>query len=99
MMPERRHSFAKKNTVSMAPMAMFHHNQLPAMPLRATSSVTANGVSAAKVVATMAVPAMYQGMFLPERKNWPVSAPARFEYQAAMARIVMKKARITSQSK
>ena len=57
-------------------MAMFHQSQLPAMPLRATSSVTASGVSAAKVVATIAVPAMYQGRLRPERKNSRVSLPA-----------------------
>ena len=39
------------------------------MPFFATSSVTASGVSAAKVVATMEVPASHQGRLRPERKN------------------------------
>ena len=47
---------------------MFHHSQLPAMPWFATSSVTANGVSAAKVVATILVPATHQGRLLPDVK-------------------------------
>ena len=45
---------------------MFHQSQLPAMPLRATSPVTTRGVSAAKVVATIDVPASHQGMLLPD---------------------------------
>ncbi len=47
------------------------------MPLRATIPVTASGVSAAKVVATMDVPASHQGTLRPERKNSFVSFPAR----------------------
>src|SRR2546427_461858 len=39
--------------------------------------VTASGVSAAKVVATMEVPASHHGTFLPERKYSRVSRPAR----------------------
>ena len=61
----------------MAPKAMFHQSQLPAIPFCATSSVTARGVSAAKVVATMLVPASHQGMLRPVRKNSAVSCPAR----------------------
>ena len=70
------HILEKKNTVSNPPKAIFHHNQLPAIPFFATSSVTASGVSAAKVVATIAVPARYQGRFLPDRKNCFRSFPA-----------------------
>ena len=58
-------------------MAALHHSQLPAMPLRATSSVTASGVSAANVVATMEVPASHHGRFRPERKNSSRLDPAR----------------------
>ena len=72
----RRQSLEKKKTVNMPPMAMFHHNQFPAIPFLATSSVTARGVSAAKVVATMAVPAIYQGIFRPDKKNSLVLSPA-----------------------
>ena len=55
----------------------FHQSQLPAMPPRATMPVTARGVSAAKVVATMEVPASHQGMLRPERKNSLTFLPAR----------------------
>ena len=54
-----------------------HHSQFPATPFFATIPVTASGVSAAKVVATMDVPASHQGTLRPERKNSPVSRPAR----------------------
>src|SRR5207247_1459927 len=76
-MPARRHRRAKKKTVSTPPKTKFHQSQLPAMPLRATSSVTARGVSVAKVVATMEVPASHQGRSRPERKNSSRSRPAR----------------------
>ena len=46
-----------------------HHSQFPAIPLAATIPVTASGVSAAKVVATMEVPASHHGTLRPERKN------------------------------
>ncbi len=46
-----------------------HHSQLPAIPPRATIPVTASGVSAAKVVATIDVPASHHGAFRPDRKN------------------------------
>ena len=60
------------------PLAMkFHHSQLPAMPPIATMPVTARGVSAAKVVATMDVPASHQGTLRPERKNSLTLEPAR----------------------
>ena len=55
----------------------FHHSQFPAMPLRATIPVTARGVSAANVVATMEVPASHHGALRPERKNSLVFLPAR----------------------
>ncbi len=47
----------------------FHQSQLPAIPFLATNPVTASGVSAAKVVATIEVPASHQGTLRPERKN------------------------------
>jgi hypothetical protein len=75
--PERRQSRAKKKTVSIPPNSIFHHSQFPAMPLSATSSVTASGVSAANVVATMLVPAMYQGKLRPLKKKSLVLRPAR----------------------
>jgi len=55
---------------------MFHQSQLPAMPYFATRPVTTSGVSAAKVVATMEVPASHQGTLRPERKNSETLAPA-----------------------
>jgi len=81
----RRHSFAKKKTVSTVPATMFHQSQLPAMPFFTTSSVIASGVSAAKVVATIVVPASHQGIFLPERKKSSVLPPALFLRTRAMA--------------
>src|SRR5258708_5757271 len=74
--PERRQSREKRKTVSMPLATMFHQSQLPAMPLRATNPVTTSGVSAAKVVATMEVPASHQGTLRPERKNSLILAPA-----------------------
>ncbi len=89
-MPARRHSRAKKKTVSTLPQTKFHQSQLPAMPLRATSSVTARGVSAAKVVATIDVPASHQGSARPDRKNSSVEPPARRAYQMPMAALSAK---------
>jgi hypothetical protein len=66
----RRQRRAKKKTVSMPLITKFHQSQFPATPLVATSPVTTSGVSAAKVVATMAVPASHQGAWRPERKYW-----------------------------
>ena len=48
------------------------------------SPVTARGVSAAKVVATMEVPASHQGMARPERKYSSAEAPARREKARAI---------------
>ena len=58
-------------------ITMFHHSQLPAMPFLATRPVTASGVSAANVVATIDVPASHQGTSRPERKNSLVLPRAR----------------------
>src|SRR3989338_973775 len=60
---------AKKKTVATPLNAMLHQSQLPATPWRETSSVTARGVSAAKVVATIEVPASHQGSFRSETKK------------------------------
>ena len=57
---------------------MLHQIQLPAMPLLATSPVTASGVSAAKVVATIEVPASHQETFRPETKKSLTLRVARF---------------------
>ena len=89
-MPARRHRRAKKKTVSTLPQTKFHQTQLPAMPFLATSSVTARGVSAAKVVATIEVPASHQGRARPERKNSSVEPPARRAYQAPTAALSAK---------
>jgi hypothetical protein len=78
-MPARRHRRAKKNTVSIPPSAPFHQIQFPAMPLRATRPATASGVSAAKVVATIEVPASHHGRLRPDRKYSPTLRPPRRE--------------------
>src|SRR5262245_25420196 len=64
----RRHSRAKKNTVSMPLISMFHHSQLPATPCCDTRPVTTSGVSAANVVATIEAPASHHGTWRPEMK-------------------------------
>ena len=64
----RRQSRAKKNTVSMPLISMFHHSQLPATPCADTSPVTTSGVSAANVVATIDAPASHHGTARPEMK-------------------------------
>ena len=54
-----------------------HHSQFPAIPPTATIPVTASGVSAANVVATMEVPANHHGTLRPDRKNSLTLDPAR----------------------
>jgi hypothetical protein len=71
---------------------------LPEIPLWATSSVTASGVSAAKVVATMLVPAIYHGNERPLRKKSPVLRPARRRYARVTPIMIRKYPRINSQS-
>jgi hypothetical protein len=56
----------------------FHHSQLPATPFEATIPVTASGVSAAKVVATIETPASHHGTFCPEMKYSLRLSPPRF---------------------
>src|SRR5688572_19387196 len=59
-------------------ITMFHHSQLPATPFAATSPVTTSGVSAAKVVATIAAPASHHGTWRPDRKYSSRLSPPRF---------------------
>ena len=61
----------------MLPSAAFHQSQLPATPLVATMPVTASGVSAANVVATIDVPANHHGRSRPDRKNRDRLRPER----------------------
>jgi hypothetical protein len=82
----------------MPPKKKFHHSQLPAIPFAATSSVTARGVSAANVVATMLVPAIYQGRFLPVRKKSPVLLLARLDKIIPIEILITKYSPIISQS-
>ena len=49
-------------------MTMFHHSQLPATPLAATSPVTSSGVSAANVVATIEAPGEPPGNLTPRQE-------------------------------
>src|SRR2546426_7854927 len=69
MVSARRHSRAKKNTVIMPLSRKLHHSQLAAIPCRATWPVTQSGVSAAKVVATIEVPASHHVTWRPETKK------------------------------
>src|SRR6476661_3072789 len=64
----RRQSRAKKNTVSIPLISMFHHSQFPATPCAETNPVTTSGVSAANVVATIDAPASHHGTARPEMK-------------------------------
>jgi hypothetical protein len=66
--PARRQSREKKKTVRTPENAPFHQSQLPATPYFATRPATASGVSAAKVVATIEVPASHHGSARPETK-------------------------------
>ena len=61
----------------MPVMRNAHQTQLPATPPVRTISVTRLGVSVENVVATMETPSSHHGTFLPERKNEPLSRPAR----------------------
>src|SRR4029079_16015875 len=63
-----RHRRAKKNTVSIPLITMFHLSQFPATPCAATRPVTTSGVSAASVVATIDAPASHHDTARPERK-------------------------------
>ena len=71
----------------MAGSTSAHQNQLPAMPSVATSPAMASGVSAAKVVATIEVPASHQGSVRPARKNCSGLDPARRACRAPQASV------------
>src|SRR5688572_2870230 len=77
----------------------FHHSQLPATPLDTTMPVTANGVSAENVVATIDVPASHHGASRPERKNSLVLPRARRAQYSPMARVARKYRAMMIQSK
>src|SRR5687767_9649127 len=64
---------------------MFHQSQFPATPFSATMPVTASGVSAANVVATIDVPASHHGNDRPETKNSETFLPARRVYASPTA--------------
>src|SRR5688572_5087881 len=64
---------------------MFHQSQFPATPFSATMPVTASGVSAANVVATIDVPASHHGNDRPETKNSDTFLPARRVYASPTA--------------
>ena len=78
MISARRHILAKKNTVIIPLNSRLHQSQFPAMPWVATRPVTAKGVSAAKVAATIDVPASHQLTERPETKNSSVLVLALF---------------------
>src|SRR5689334_3712236 len=68
------------------------------MPFRATMPVTASGVSAAKVVATIEVPASHHGTFRPERKYSERFEPARRRYAMPTTMLIRKYAATMVQS-
>src|SRR3990172_5055520 len=75
-----------------------HHSQFPAMPCRATIPVTARGVSEAKVVAIMEVPASHHLVSRPVTKKSLVLALAFFRKYNPTSRLNRKYAATTSQS-
>src|SRR6202007_1276361 len=68
------------------------------MPLLERNPVNASGVSAAKVVATIEVPASHHGTSRPERKNSLVLPRARRESEMPMLRLKTKYAAMMNQS-
>ena len=68
----------------------FHHSQFPAIPPCATIPVTAKGVSAANVVATIDVPASHQGAERPETKKSLTLRPAERRNHSPIARLSPK---------
>src|SRR2546426_7892504 len=63
------HGGGKKNPVTIPPARKSPHTHSPATPFRATRPVTASGVSAANVVATIDVPAKPPPPPAPPRKK------------------------------
>ena len=68
IMPLRRHSLAKRNTVVVPVRSSAHQTQFPKTPSRRTMPATRLGVSVAKVVATIEVPKSHHGMVRPLKK-------------------------------
>ncbi|MCD4679065.1 MAG: hypothetical protein K8S00_01635, partial [Bacteroidales bacterium] len=60
---------AKKNIVNIAERGNYQRKNIPKKLFLTTNSGKEKGVTAEKVVATIAVPANRRGRFLPERKN------------------------------
>jgi hypothetical protein len=67
-----------------------HQNQFPAMPPVATRPAIASGVSAAKVVATIDVPASHQGRLRPAAKKASVVSEARRACQAPKPKAIAR---------
>ena len=65
----RRHSRAKKTTVSTFDRAKLHHHQFMNTPLLQIKPQISSGVPAPKVVATIDVPDSHQGSSRPDRKK------------------------------
>jgi hypothetical protein len=94
--PARRQSFAKKKTVRMPDITELHHTQLPAIPCCATNPVTASGVSAPNVVATIEMPASHHGTLRPDTKNSLMLFPPRRAKYRPIPRLTAKKSAITA---
>ena len=73
------HNLEKRKTPSKEPISRFHQNQFCQIPGPLTNSVIANGVSAAKVVATIEVPTIHHGSDRPDKKYSSVLEAALFE--------------------
>ena len=68
IIPLRRQSLAKRNTVVVPVSSRAHQTQFPKTPSRRTIPATKLGVSVAKVVATIDVPKSHHGIVRPLRK-------------------------------
>ena len=75
----RRQSREKTAAASTWLIAKAHQIQFLQRPSWRTYSVTASGVSAANVVATMELPTTHQGRLRPDRKYSLMLLPARRE--------------------
>ena len=67
--PDLLHSLAYTNTVNNPVSRKIHQTQFPETPFCLTISVTKFGVSVENVVATIDIPSIHHGMFLPDKKN------------------------------
>ena len=74
----QKHKNLYRKTVKIPLNIKFHHIQFPAIPYDATIPVTAKGVSAENVVATIDTPASHHGIRRPALKKPEIPASVFF---------------------